>query len=94
MLAEIAGEHAGIGPSAIAVYFEKRMTRVQLRYGLARPLDGTLRDRLAALYCVYGFLRLEPEGAGLVVEYDATRLSERDVEAHLRGAGIPIQLSA
>jgi hypothetical protein len=80
--------------SAIAVYFEKRMTRVQLRYGLARPLDETLRDRVAALHGVYGFLRLEPEGAGLVVEYDATRLSERDVEAQLRGAGIPIQLSA
>ena len=70
------------------------MTRLQLRYELARPLDETLRDRLAALHGVYGLLRLEPEGAGLLVEYDASRLSELDVEADLRGAGIPIQLSA
>jgi hypothetical protein len=80
--------------SRIAVYFEKRMTRVQLRYELAKPLDEPLLDRLGALHGVYGFLRLAPEGAGLLVEYDASRVSELDVEAHLRSAGIPIQLSA
>jgi hypothetical protein len=70
------------------------MTRVQVRYDLARPLDETLREGLAALHGVYGLLRIEPEGAGLLVEYDASRLGERDVEAHLRRAGIPIELSA
>jgi hypothetical protein len=69
------------------------MTKVQLRYQLARPLDETMLDRLGNLYGVYGFLRIEPAPEGLLVEFDASRLTERDVEAHLRRAGIPIQLS-
>ncbi|MGC9970559.1 MAG: hypothetical protein ABSE56_08210 [Bryobacteraceae bacterium] len=69
------------------------MTKVQLRYGLARPLDESLFERIADLHGVYGFLRIEPVPEGLLVEFDASRLSELDVEAHLRRAGIPIQLS-
>jgi len=70
------------------------MTKVQLRYTLSHPLDGDLLDRLARLHSVYGFLRLEPGPDGLLVEYDATRLTESDIEAHLRRAGIPIELTA
>jgi hypothetical protein len=69
------------------------MTKVQLRYQLARPLDESLLERIAELHGVYGFLRIEPVPEGLLVEFDASRLSELDVEAHLRRAGIPIQLS-
>ena len=69
------------------------MTKVRLRYGLARPLDESLLERIADLHGVYGFLRIETVPEGLLVEFDASRLSERDVEAHLRRVGIPIQLS-
>lgn len=70
------------------------MTKVERRYGLSRPLDGESLDRLARLHRVYGFLRLIPGPGGLLVEFDATRLTERDVEAHLHRAGIPIELHA
>ena len=68
------------------------MTKVQLCYGLARPLDESMLEHVADLHSIYGMLRVEPTPEGLTVEYDASRLSERDVEAHLRRAGIPIQL--
>ena len=70
------------------------MTRVQRRYGLSHALDSELLEGIARLHGVYGFLRLEPGPEGLLVEYDASRLTERDVEAHLRRAGVPIELSA
>jgi hypothetical protein len=70
------------------------MTKVQLHYRLARPLDEELLGRIDALHGVYGMFRLTPGPDGLTVDYDATRLSEQDVERHLRRAGIPIQLSA
>ena len=69
------------------------MTKVQLRYALARPLDESQLEHVADLHSIYGMFRVEPTPEGLTVEYDASRLSERDVEAHLRRAGIPIQLS-
>jgi ribosomal 30S subunit maturation factor RimM len=69
------------------------MTKVQVRYGLARPLDESLLGRIADLHGIYGMLRVAPTLEGLTVEFDASRLSERDVEGHLRRAGIPIQLS-
>lgn len=69
------------------------MTKVQLHYALAHPLDDALLERIAALHGVYGMIRLAPGPDGLTVEYDASRLTEQDVEAHLRRAGIPIQLS-
>jgi hypothetical protein len=69
------------------------MTRVERRYGLSRPLDDDLLERIARLHSVYGFLRLVPGPDGLLVDWDASRLTERDVEAHLRRAGIPIELN-
>ena len=69
------------------------MTKVQLRYQLAGPLDDGQLERLDTLRAVYGMLRLAPGPDGLTVDYDASRLTEQDVEAHLRRAGIPIQLS-
>ena len=60
------------------------MTKVQLRYQLARPLDESLLERIAELHGVYGFLRIEPVPEGLLVEFDASRRAKRV----LRGIGI------
>jgi hypothetical protein len=68
------------------------MTKVQLRYDLAGPLDERLMERIAAAHSIYGLARVQPapDLNGLIVDYDASRLSEADVEAALRRAGIPI----
>jgi hypothetical protein len=71
---------------------DRSMTKVQLRYQLSQPIDAALKTRIAGLYGVYGLLRLEPEPDGLLVEYDASRLTVKDVESELRRAGVPIQL--
>jgi hypothetical protein len=68
------------------------MTKVQLRYDLARPLDENLMEQIARMHSVYGILRvaLAPSLDKLTVEYDASRLSAREVENVLHGAGLPI----
>jgi len=68
------------------------MTKVQLPFALAAPLDEAVMDRLGNLYEVYGILRIGVEAGGqkLTVEYDATRLSPKDVEAELARAGVPL----
>ena len=50
---------------------------------------------IANLYEVYGILRIdvEPGGQKLTVEYDATRLGPKDVEAVLARAGVPLARS-
>ncbi|MEX2264950.1 MAG: hypothetical protein WD696_23550 [Bryobacteraceae bacterium] len=70
------------------------MTKVQMHFGLDRPLDETLLTRIADAHSIYGFvrLRLDDRGDGLTVDYDASRLTPADVEAALRRAGIPIVL--
>ena len=68
------------------------MTKIQLPFDLAAPLDEAVMNRIANLYEVYGILRIgvEPGGQKLTVEYDATRLSPKDVEAVLAHAGVPV----
>ena len=68
------------------------MTKVQLPFALAAPLDEAAMNRIANIYEVYGILRIgvEPGGQKLTVEYDATRLSPQDVEAQLARAGITV----
>jgi hypothetical protein len=68
------------------------MTKIQLPFALAAPLDEAALDRIGALYEVYGILRIGVEAGGqkLTVEYDATRLSPKDVEAELARAGVPL----
>ncbi len=72
------------------------MTRVQVRYELERPLDERLMERIAAVHSIYGILRVQPatDFNGLVVEYDASRLTGADVDAALRRAGVPVVHSA
>ena len=68
------------------------MTKVQLPFSLAAPLDEATLNNLANVYEIYGILRVtaEPGGQKLTVEYDATRLTPKDVEAVLARAGVPL----
>ena len=69
------------------------MTKIDLQFPLVRPLgDGDL-DAIARVHGVYGIQRVKlkmPTLDEVTVEYDASRLSERDVESALVQAGIPI----
>jgi hypothetical protein len=70
------------------------MTKVQLRYDLMRPMDETMMEQIARVHGVYGMLRVRPADSlnKLIVDYDASRLSELEVETVLHNAGIPIVL--
>jgi allophanate hydrolase subunit 1 len=72
------------------------MTKVQLPFTVAAALDEATMNRLAAAHEIYGILRIsiEPGGQKLTVEYDATRLTPKDVEAVLAHAGVSIVRSA
>ena len=67
------------------------MTKVELQFDLARPLDETLMAHVAAAHSIYGIRRLQvaPSLDAVTVEYDATRLTADEVEAALHRAGIP-----
>ena len=68
------------------------MTKVQLPFALTAPLNEATLNQLPAVYEIYGILRIniEPGGEKLTVEYDATRLTPKDVEAVLAKAGVPL----
>lgn len=70
------------------------MTKVQLRYDLARPLDDLLLEQIARVHSVYGIERVRPNEAldKLIVDYDASRLTGVEVETILHKAGLPIVL--
>jgi hypothetical protein len=69
------------------------MTKVQLRYDLLRPLDEALMERIAAAHSVYGIQRVQvaPTLDHLIVDYDASRLTEPQVESVLLRAGLPVR---
>ena len=69
------------------------MTRIQLSFALSAPLDEQLMNCVANVYGTYGILKIhaEPGGRNLLVEYDATRFSAKDVEAALARAGMPLE---
>ena len=69
------------------------MTKVQLQYDLVRPLSDSDSKGIADAHSYYGILRVQPAASPdkLDVEYDASRLSEKDVEAVLHRFGVPIQ---
>jgi copper chaperone CopZ len=69
------------------------MTKVDLEYDLLRPLGDSDLDAIARVHGVYGIHRVklrQPSLDAITVEYDASRLSEEDVERALLKAGIPI----
>lgn len=69
------------------------MTKVQLEYDLVRPLTDQDADGIGNVHSWYGIERVQlaPSLDRLMVEYDASRLSEKDVEAVLQRFGLPVQ---
>jgi hypothetical protein len=68
------------------------MTKVQVTFKLSRPLTDQDLTSISHIHAVYGILQatLKPKLDELFVEYDATRLSVKDVEGTLEQNGIPI----
>ena len=69
------------------------MTKVQLEYDLERPLNDEDAGGVADVHSWYGILRVQPAPSldKLAVEYDASRLSEKDVESVLHRFRLPIK---
>jgi hypothetical protein len=69
------------------------MTKVQLEYELHRPLTDADEKAIRDIHSQYGMLRVQlaPSLEKICVEYDASRLSEQDVEATLARFGLPIK---
>lgn len=69
------------------------MTKVQLEYDLVRPLSDDDAKAVADVHSWYGILRVRPApGLDKVnVEFDASRLTEQEVEAVLHRFGVPVQ---
>jgi len=69
------------------------MTKVQLEYDLVRPLTDQDADGIGNVHSWYGIERVQlaPSLDRLMVEFDASRLSEKDVEAVLQRFGLPVQ---
>jgi hypothetical protein len=67
------------------------LTKVQLDYDLERPLTDA--GGVADVHSWYGILRVQPTPSldKLAVEYDASRLTEKDVEAVLHRFRLPIK---
>jgi len=70
------------------------MTKIQAQFKLLKPLDADVTRRLANTSSLYGILRLQLDAdrKGLTVDYDATRLKHKDVEAALKHAGVDAQV--
>ena len=69
------------------------MTKVQLQYDLTRPLTDHDAAAVGDVHSWYGIHRVQlaPSLDRLQVEFDASRLSEKDVESVLQRFGLPIQ---
>jgi hypothetical protein len=72
------------------------MTKVQIRFRLAQPLDEAALPKLATASAIYGIqkLKLSPALDAVEVEYDATRLKQADVVSALSAAGVPVVAAA
>jgi hypothetical protein len=68
------------------------MTKVQTTFQLSRPLNDTDAARIAQMHAVYGFLAVRLAGSGdkLFVEYDASRLTPKEVSGFLEQNGLPL----
>lgn len=69
------------------------MTKVDIHYDLVRPLTDDDAHNIADVHSAYGIFRVRivPVMPAVDVEYDASRLSEKDVENVLVRFGIPIR---
>ncbi|HEX4170015.1 MAG TPA: hypothetical protein VHZ55_31495 [Bryobacteraceae bacterium] len=68
------------------------MTKVQTTFKLSRPLTDDDLKHISHVHSVYGMLatRVLPSGDELFVEYDSTRLSNKEVRGTLLENGIPL----
>lgn len=68
------------------------MTKVDVEFKLARALNDDELKSIARIHAVYGMLvvRVLPSGDQLFVEYDASRLSPKDVRGTLEQHGLPL----
>jgi hypothetical protein len=68
------------------------MTKVQWTYELSRPLNDGDLESLSRLPSVYGifFAKLTPARDALLIEYDASRLTQDELQAVLEQHGLPV----
>lgn len=72
------------------------MTKVQLHYDLLRPLTDADAEGIASVHGYYGIMRVwvAPALDRITVDYDASRLSVKDVGEALINHGVPIRREA
>ncbi len=70
------------------------MTKVQTTFELARPLDDGFAC-IAHAHSVYGIKRVTvaPSLDAITVDYDASRLTPRDLFSALVKSGVPVKLA-
>jgi len=68
------------------------MTKVDVTLTLSHALSDDDLKNISRVHAVYGMLaaRVLPSGNALFVEYDASRLSPKDVRRTLEEHGIPL----
>jgi hypothetical protein len=68
------------------------MTKVDITFKFSRPLTESDLVAISHMHSVYGFftVRLKPSADELFVEYDASRLSPKEVRGSLEQNGIPL----
>ncbi len=68
------------------------MTKLQVRLKLETALDEHLLEQIGGAQAIYGieWIKLDPSMTHLLIEYDATRLRPPELEAALRGCGLPV----
>lgn len=72
------------------------MAKVTLHYDLLRALTEQDWENIAAVHGLYGILRVQlaPSLDRITVDYDASRLSKKDVESTLARFGVPVKVRA
>lgn len=72
-------------------YAEIEMTKVQHTYRLGRPLQDHDFEGIRRAHSVFGMLQVRALTAdSLLVEWDASRMMQRDAERVLAENGVPI----
>ena len=68
------------------------MTKVQATFKFSRHLTDDDLKNISRIHSIYGILaaRVLPPGNELFVEYDASRLSRKEVQGILDGHGLPL----
>ena len=68
------------------------MTKVTLHFDLLRPLTDADYTSIGDLPSVYGMVRVVPTSpTQLTVDYDASRLTPKDVQSTLARFGMPLK---